>query len=79
MENDKYKLYLTSFGEIIKNYALDAKQNKEDKLGTKEEDFATGYMACFHRVVTIMQQHAEAYDIPFEELSLDDIDELDLI
>lgn len=79
MNDDKYKLYLVSLGEIIKKYALDAKENKNGKKGTTQEDFATGYLASFHRIVTLMQQHAETYDIPLKELSLDDIGELDLI
>lgn len=31
-------------------------------------------MAGFHRVISLMQQQAEAFDIPFEGIGLDGID-----
>jgi len=40
----------------------------------KDTDFSTGYMAGFHRVVSLMQQQAEAFDIPLEEIGLQEID-----
>lgn len=65
-----YQNYLKDLGVLVKELALEAKQQAADK-GT---DFSTGYMAGFHRVVSLMQQQAEAFDIPFEEIGLDKID-----
>lgn len=75
---DNYKSYIISLGEIIREYAENAKENKDSVIGTKQEQFATGYLAGFHRIVTLMQQQAEIFDISLKELSLD-IDEVDLI
>lgn len=77
--NDKYKSYLISLGEVIREYAIEAKRNKESLIGTKDEEFAAGYLCGFHRIVTLMQQHAESYDIELAEISLNDISESDLI
>lgn len=76
---DNYKSYLISIGEIIKKYAEEAKKDKESAVGTTHEDFATGYLAGFHRIITLMQQQAEIYEIPLKEMSLDKLNEIDLI
>jgi len=76
---DDYKSYLITLGEVISQYAKEAKINKELSIGTKHEQFATGYLSGFHRIITLMQQQAEIFDIPLSELSLDGINEIDLI
>jgi hypothetical protein len=65
-----YEDYLHDLGLLIKEMALEAKETAR----TTESDFAVGYMAGFHRVVSLMQQQAEAYGIPLKELALDGID-----
>lgn len=70
MEDEKYKNYLHDFGALLKEYALEAKKISDSK-GT---EFSTGYVSGFHRVVSLMQQQAEAFEIPFEEIGIDGID-----
>ncbi|MBJ7553942.1 hypothetical protein [Marinomonas spartinae] len=65
-----YQNYLKDLGVLIREMALEAKQ----QLVEKDTDFSTGYMACFHRVVSLMQQQAEAFDISLEDIGLDGID-----
>lgn len=65
-----YQNYLKDLGVLIKGLAFEAKQEAEDK-GT---DFSIGYMAGFHRVVSLMQQQAEAFNISIEDIGLDGID-----
>ena len=74
-----YESYIIGLGEIIKEYAEEAKKNKDLSIGTGREQFATGYLSGFHRIVTLMQQQAEIYDIPLEKISLDKLNEIDLI
>ena len=62
--------YLRDLGVLIKELALDAKRQARD-TGT---DFATGYMAGFHRVVSLMQQQADAFGISAESIGLHGID-----
>ena len=62
--------YLRDLGTLIKEYALEAKTRKMEN----DSDFAAGYMAGFHRVVSLMQQQADAFDIPRNALGLDEID-----
>ena len=68
MSYNKYKAYLETLGEVIREYAIEAKKQKDIAIATDRENFATGYLSGFYRIITIMQQHAEAYEIPPEEL-----------
>ncbi len=65
-----YQNYLIDLGKNIKDLALQAKQKSLES----ETDFSIGYMAGFHRVVSLMQQQAEAFGIPIEDIGLDEID-----
>lgn len=65
-----YQNYLKDLGVLIREMALEAKQ----QVVEKDTDFSTGYMAGFHRVVSLMQQQAEAFDISLEDIGLDGID-----
>ena len=62
--------FLHDLGILLKEMALEAKQTAE----YSQTDFAVGYMAGFHRVISLMQQQAEAFGIPLQELALDGID-----
>jgi len=75
---DKYESYCIAFGESFNEVILEAIKNKKESLGTEDEDFNTGYLCGFHRVVTLMQQHAEVFELPFDELGID-FKETDLI
>ena len=77
MEN-KYHLFLEDIGNTIKNYALEAKKIKDSSNDSEEIKFQTGYLCGFHRIITLMQQQAEIYDISLKEINLD-INENDLI
>lgn len=71
MFDDKYRCYLIDFCRVIKEEALAARKKSR---GPKFEGFNEGYSLGFHRVVDLMQQFAEDFEIDLKELSLDDID-----
>jgi len=70
MENEKYKNYLYDLGFLLKEYALEAKRDFDQE----SDEFNAGYVSCFHRVISLMQQQAEAFDIPVEEIGLNGVD-----
>jgi hypothetical protein len=71
-----YENYLRDLGFLIKEMAIESCRSAKET----HSDFATGYMAGFHRVVSLMQQQAEAFNIPLEKLRLDGIDpNIDLV
>lgn len=65
-----YENYLRDLGFTLKEYALDAK----NRATINENEFDSGYLAGYHRVISLMQQQAEAFGIPLEKLALDGID-----
>jgi hypothetical protein len=75
MPENKYSYYLKDLGTITKEYAREAIKEHIEAKGTDSEDYKTGYMMGFHRFITLMQQQAESFDIPLDELGLDDIEE----
>lgn len=76
LDSDKYKNYLYDLGILINELSLEAKKSAHEK----KSDFSIGYLAGFHRVVSIMQQQALAFDIPLEQIALSNIDaDIDLV
>jgi hypothetical protein len=69
-DDSRYQNYLFDLGTLLKEMALEAKQ----KANSSGSDFDVGYMAGFHRVLSLMQQQAHAFGIELSELSLDGID-----
>ena len=70
LEMTVYQNYLKDLGALLKEMALEAKQD----AATKKTEFSIGYMARFHRVVSLMQQQAESFNISLKEIGLDDFD-----
>lgn len=68
--------YLCDLGLLIKEMAFEAKE----VCKKSPSEFSFGYLAGFHRVVSLMQQQAEAFGISHEELGLSGIDaDIDLV
>jgi hypothetical protein len=74
MIDERYKLYLGDLGFLLKEYALEAKVERDQHRGSEDESYYTGVLMAFHRIISLMQQQAIAFDIPLEDLRLDDID-----
>jgi len=75
MDNDKYKNYLKDLGVLTSEYAREAIEEEKTAKGTSNEDYKTGYSMGFHRFITLMQQQAESFQIPLDEIGLADFDE----
>lgn len=65
-----FQNYLRDLGVLVKEMALDAKVQAKGS----GSDFAVGYMAGFHRIVSLMQQQAEAFGLTLEDIGLVGID-----
>ena len=79
LTDNKYALYLRDLGSLVKEYALAAKSDYAKSMGTANETYQSGYLMGFHRFVTLMQQQAEAFQIPLNEINLHNIDENDFL
>ncbi|MES2888197.1 MAG: hypothetical protein V4739_09290 [Pseudomonadota bacterium] len=65
-----YELYLRDLGYQVRELAIESKQ----VAAKTNSDFSIGYMAGFHRIVSLMQQQAKVFDIPLADIALDGID-----
>ncbi|MNI74447.1 hypothetical protein D3C73_1305300 [compost metagenome] len=79
MEFNAYEAFSVTLGEALNELALEAKAHQLSSVGTENEDFNTGYLSAFHRVITLVQQQADIFDIGLENIGLDKIKESDLI
>ena len=64
-----YEGYVRVLGEALREAVREAIE------AGPRTDFDTGYLMGFHRVVTLMQQTADIYEIPPDALGIADIDE----
>lgn len=74
MDETTYKNYLYDLGTIVKELAIEAKKDLDSNSQNECSDYKTGYCMAFHRIVSLMQQQAEAFNIPFSKLNMSDID-----
>jgi hypothetical protein len=66
MVDEKYKNYLLDLGHLIREKALEAK-NENDENGS---DFQSGIRMAFYDVVSLMRDQAFVFEIPLDELGL---------
>lgn len=70
----RYKYYLLEFGDWIKIYALEEVKDRRMTFSSTSRAYYDGLASAYHDVISLMQQQAEAFDIPLRELKLHDID-----
>jgi hypothetical protein len=71
----RYKNYLLDLGFLIKEEALAARKKRDgEKKGSREYSFESGRLMAFHYIIGLMQQQANAFGIPLEDLRLEDVD-----
>lgn len=56
---------------------MEAINKKIEIIGSLDEDFEAGYLAAFHRVITLIQQHAEIFEINLSDICLENLEESD--
>jgi len=71
---DSASFYLRDLGELLKQAALEAKAQRDLAGQSASAAFENGRLMAYFEIVSLMRQQAVAFDIPLNELSLDDID-----
>ena len=74
MSADAYKDYILATNELLLEFAREAKQKADSSRGKMGGDFDSGYLMGFHRVVSLMQQQAEAFGLETSDIGLGAID-----
>lgn len=70
---DKYKHYVQDLGQLMKEYALEVKQAREKKVKETEKALYDGMLLAYHRIISLMQQQAESFEIALEDINLQDV------
>jgi hypothetical protein len=70
-----HALYLHDLGFLVSEYAREAKTDLLKARGTDYESFAQGYFMGFHRLITLMQQQAVAFNIPLADVGLSEVED----
>jgi hypothetical protein len=73
-DDDTLKNYLFDLGGLIKEYALAAVAEREKQRDRAAQEFYDGYVQGFHRVVSLMQQQAQAFGIDLKDLQLEGVE-----
>lgn len=77
---DTLKNYLGDLGFLLKEQALEAKQDKHKQQDELERAYYAGYLMAMHSVISLLQQQANSFGISRNLLRLDDIEpERDLL
>ena len=72
--------YLRDLALLIKDMARRAKTTSDASIKGADRALSLERLMTLHEVVSLMQQQAEAFNIPLADIGLDDIDpEKDLI
>ena len=75
MKDDvQWQNYLIDLARLVKEYALEAVEEREKHRNKPTQEFYDGYVLGFHRIVSLMQQQAIAFDIDLKEIQLDSIE-----
>jgi hypothetical protein len=72
--SDVYKNYLHDLGILIKEIAINAKKREKEEQGVNEKSYNSGYLMGIQRIISLMQEQAEAFRIDLKAISLNDID-----
>lgn len=74
MVDEKYKNYVYDLGIMLKEMGLEAAKEHRLARGANDECYKLGYLMGFHRVLTLMQQQAEDFDIAQKDLGMKGFD-----
>ena len=68
--------YLHDLGFILRELTLEATQQAAAARGTDAEEWQSGRSMAYWEVISLMQQQAEAFGLPFDQLAIDGLDPL---
>jgi hypothetical protein len=73
-DDETFKHYLFDLGGLIKEYARAAVAEREQQSDRAAQEFYDGYVQGFHRVLSLMQQQAQAFGIELKDLQLEGVE-----
>jgi hypothetical protein len=72
--NDIHKNYLFDLGYLLRERALDAKQEFESARGSPNESFYSGRLMAYYEVMSLLIGQAFSFELPIDDLHLEGLD-----
>ena len=72
--DEQLQNYLFDLGGLVKEYARAAVQERQQQQDQASREFYDGYVLGLHRIISLMQQQAQAFGIDLKDLQLDGIE-----
>lgn len=69
-KNNTWQYYVSDLGKLLKERAFDAKTERDAKGG----EFELGRLLAYNEVISLMQNQAQVFGLPLEEIGLAGID-----
>ncbi len=69
-QNNAWQYYVSDLGKLLREYAFDAKKERD----AKGSEFELGKLLAYNQVISLMQHQAEVFGLPLEEMGLAGID-----
>lgn len=66
-----FENYLHDLGVLLRELSCEAKARANER---GRNDFDMGYMTALHRVVSLMQQQADSFNLPLEQIAMSGLD-----
>lgn len=61
MEDQTLRNYLHDLGTLVKEYAREAKEQKDSSKGSSSQEYNSGYLMAWHEVVSLGRQMPHHY------------------
>jgi hypothetical protein len=65
-----HKNYLFDLGYLLRERALEAKQDRNVARGTASEAFESGRAMAYYEVLSLLVNQAHSFELPIEDLHL---------
>lgn len=71
---EKYKEYIKDLNFLLIEFALKAKNDMLESNGTENQGYKTGYLMGFHRVLSLIEQQLDGFQISRKDVGLENFD-----
>jgi hypothetical protein len=69
--SDTHQNYLGDLGQLLKEMALEARRRHRDSPPGPDADFQSGVVMAYVQVISLMQSHARAFELPLGAFFID--------
>ena len=72
--SDVHKNYLFGLGYLLREKALEAKEDQQQARGSGDKAFESGRLMAYQEVMSLLISEAESFQLPIEDLHIDGLE-----